>query len=270
MSLIRTVGLAALGLAVSAGIAAAGSYQRVHWPDLKAEVYGSEVLLPGADIISLDAPVRSQNDAEVPVGIEARFLDGRGVRSVTLIIDENPMPVSAIWTFDEPRQSVTLGANMRFDGPSPLRAVIEASDGQRYMTERFVKTSGLATCSAPPVGDPKEAIATIGQMELFDRTPPSRAVPNRLHARLEMRHPQHTGLQMNQITLHYILARYVEEVQVFAGEERLFTLEGSISLSEDPEIEFDFPNKGAQTLRIRMEDTEGTVVENELPFGVGS
>ena len=265
-------GLAAvfMGVTLAAGSAEAGSYQRVHWPDLKAEIYGAEVLHPAGQILTLDAPVRSQNDAEVPVTVSASFADGRGIRSVTLIIDENPMPVSAVFTFDEPRQNVTLGANMRFDGPSPLRAVVETVDGQKYMAERFVKTSGLATCSAPPIGDPDEAIASIGQMQLFDKTPPSRATPNTLSARLEMKHPQHTGLQMDQITLHYILARYVEEVQVFAGEDRLFTLDGSISLSEDPEIEFDFPNRGVDVLTVRMLDTDGTLVERELPLGVGS
>ncbi|MEM7508178.1 MAG: quinoprotein dehydrogenase-associated SoxYZ-like carrier [Pseudomonadota bacterium] len=250
--------------------AMAGGYKTVHWPDLKAEIYGEEALLPGDGIVELQAPTRSQNDAEVPVSVEARLLDGRGIRSVTLIIDENPMPVSAIWRFDEPRQRVRLGANMRFNGPSPLRAVVETTDGQRYITSSLVKTSGLGACSAPPVGDPDAALATIGQMELFDRTPPSRAVPNLREARLEMRHPQHTGMQMDQITLHFILARYVDQVEVWAGEDKLFTLEGSISLSEDPEIEFDFPNNGADALRIRMHDTSDTVIEKTLPFGTNS
>ncbi|MEL6478404.1 MAG: quinoprotein dehydrogenase-associated SoxYZ-like carrier [Pseudomonadota bacterium] len=264
--------LALIGIigALAVGPAGAAGYKTVHWPDLQAEIYGSAEIQAAGERIVLEAPRRSPNDAEVPVTVSARLLDGEGIRSVTLIIDENPMPVSAVWTFDQPRQSVELGANMRFNGPSPLRAVIETTGGARYMTERFVKTSGLAACSAPPVGDPKAALATIGQMQLFDKTPPSRATPNRLFARLEMKHPQHTGMQMDQITLHYILARYIDEVEVFAGEDRLFTLTGSISLSEDPEIEFDFPNTGAETLRVRMHDTEGTVVDREMTFGVGS
>lgn len=268
---MRRILVAALLATLAAGAPAwAGGYQTVHWPDLKAEIYGDATLLPGEGVVSLEAPFRSQNDAEVPVSVEARLLDGRGIRSVTLIIDENPMPVSAVWRFDQPRQNVRLGANMRFNGPSPLRAVIEATDGQRYITSSLVKTSGLGACSAPPVGDPDAALATIGQMELFDQTPASRAVPNLRKARLEMRHPQHTGMQMDQITLHFILARYVDEVEVWAGADKLFTLEGSISLSEDPEIEFDFPNNGADALRIRMHDTSDTVIEKVLPFGTSS
>lgn len=265
--MFRLIAAGLLAVMLAPGAGQAGSYQLVHWPDLKAEIFGDATLNDGAGLVTLDAPVRSQNDAEVPVAITAQLLDGRSIKSVTLIIDENPMPVSATWTFDTPRQSVNLGANMRFNGPSPLRAVIETTDGQRYMTTRFVKTSGLATCSAPPVGDPKAAIATIGQMQLFDLTPASRAVPPSRMVRLEMLHPQHTGLQMDQITLHFILARYVEELDVWAGDEKLFTLEGSISLSEDPEIEFDFPNNGADILKVRMRDTSDTVIERELPIG---
>ncbi|MEM6933801.1 MAG: quinoprotein dehydrogenase-associated SoxYZ-like carrier [Pseudomonadota bacterium] len=259
-----------IGICLSPVAALGGGYKTVHWPDLQAEIYGEAVLNDAGDMVTLDAPMRSANDAQVPVQVDAQLHDGRAIRSVTLIIDENPMPVSAIWTFDTPRQSVRLGANMRFNGPSPLRAVIETTDGARYMTTRFVKTSGLGACSAPPVGDPDAAIATIGQMEAFDLTPPSRATPAVRTARLEMRHPQHTGLQMDQITLLFILARYIEELDVWSGDQKLFTLEGSISMSEDPQIEFDFPNTGAETLRIRMKDTDDTVIERELPLGTTS
>ncbi|MBY8975242.1 quinoprotein dehydrogenase-associated SoxYZ-like carrier [Rhodobacteraceae bacterium NNCM2] len=248
----------------------AGGYKTVEWSDLKAEIYGDAAIQPGDNLMVLEAPYRSPNDAEVPVSLSAQLLDGRSIRSVTLIIDENPMPVSAKWTFETPRHAVSLGANMRFNGPSPLRAIIETTDGQRYMTERFVKTSGLATCSAPPIGDPEAAIARIGEMEVFDLTPPSPGIPNTRRARLELSHPQHTGMQMDQITLHFILARYMDALDVWAGEEKLFTLEGSISLSEDPEIEFDFPNNGAETLKIRMHDTMDTVIEREVPFGTTS
>ncbi|MEM7177972.1 MAG: quinoprotein dehydrogenase-associated SoxYZ-like carrier [Pseudomonadota bacterium] len=268
--MIRILVAAAVALCLAPAASFAAGYKTVEWSDLKAEIYGDAEILPGEGMMVLEAPFRSPNDAEVPVSLTAQLLDGSAIRSVTLIIDENPMPVSAVWTFDTPRQSVSLGANMRFNGPSPLHAVIETTDGRRYMVERFVKTSGLATCSAPPIGDPKAAIASIGEMELFDKTPPSRGTPNLRNARLEMKHPQHTGMQMDQITLLFILARYVEEVDVWAGNEKLFTLEGSISLSEDPEIEFDFPNNGADTLRIRMRDTSDTVIEKELPFGTTS
>lgn len=176
--MIRILAAATFALCLAPAAAFATGYKTVEWSDLKAEIYGDAEILPGDGMMTLDAPIRSPNDAEVPINLSAQLFDGSAIRSVTLIIDENPMPVSAVWTFDTPRQSVSLGANMRFNGPSPLHAVIETDDGRRYMVERFVKTSGLATCSAPPVGDPKAAIASIGEMEVIDKTPPARGTPN--------------------------------------------------------------------------------------------
>ena len=87
--------------------------------------------------------------------------------------------------------------------------------------------------------------------------------------RLEIKHPSHSGMQMDQITLLYILARYVETVEVWADEDKLFTMTGSISLSEDPEIEFTYTKPAVQAMRVRMTDTEETVAEEVFPLGEG-
>jgi sulfur-oxidizing protein SoxY len=65
---------------------------------------------------------------------------------------------------------------------------------------------------------------------------------------------------MNQITRHYIPAKFVEHIVVRQGGELVFEMEGGISLSEDPVIGFDYRPNGA-ALQVRARDTDGRVFE---------
>lgn len=257
-----------LALALAAGVslpAIAGGYQTVNWPELKAEIYDAREILPGGGLVSLEAPVRSMNDARVPVEIAARAPVGKEIRSLTLIVDENPMPVSAIFELAQPLTAARFGLDLRLNGPTPVRAVLETTDGQLYMREQFVKTSGLGACSAPPVGDPDAAVAAIGQMEAREAVAAAGASGMR-RVRVEMRHPQHTGLQMDQVSLLFIPARFVDTVAVSAGGKPLFKMTGSISLAEDPALEFGLDDQ-ATAVTVRLTDTDGTTVERRLPLG---
>lgn len=255
-----------LSAVLAASAAHAGGYRTVEWADLQAEIYGDREVLPAGAALTITAPVRATDDRRVPVEIAAETVDGSLIRSVSLIIDENPMPVSAVFEFERPHRAFRVAADMRLNGPTPVRAVIETVDGRLMMAETFVKTSGLGACAAPPVGDPEQAIASIGEMQAVEQSPIVRLGAEPRTVRLEMSHPQHTGMQMDQITLHYILARYIEEVDVWAGDEKLFHLTGSISLSEDPAITFEVPDAGAESLRVRFKDTDAEF-ERVLPLG---
>lgn len=251
--------LAAALLAALTWPAGAGGYGTVAWSDLGPQIFGERAVEPAGEAVTLEAPYRAANDARVPVEIRATA-PGSPIVSVSVVIDGNPMPVAAVFDLAEPQERVRLGLDLRFNGPSPVRAVIETADGRLLMAEGFVKTSGLGTCSAPPVGDPDAAIAAIGGMEAR-LVGSSSAEPV---VELAMAHPQHTGMQMDQVTLHYILARYVDRVAVAADGTPLFSMRGSISLSEDPAIRFALPGADTARVSVRMEDTEGTVVERAL------
>jgi sulfur-oxidizing protein SoxY len=173
---------------------------------------------------------------------------------------------------------------MRINGPTPIRAVVEASDGTLYMTEGFVKTSGMGACAAPPVTGVEAALASLGKMKLMPAQAPkakdslvaslttpakpmSSSKADAQRVRLEMKHPSHSGMQMDQITLLYILARYVETVEVWTDEDKLFTMTGSISLSEDPHLEFTYSAPSVETIKVRMTDTDETISEEVFPLG---
>lgn len=255
--------LLAVCLAAAPTLAAA----EAAWPSIKAELYGARGLEDGAGVVTLAAPPRASDDRAVPMRIDARLPFGAAIARMTLVIDENPMPVSAVVDFTEPTRAASFDFTMRLNGPSPVRAIIEVDDGRLYMAETVVKTSGLGACAAPPVTDATAALATLGQMALTADADPLRARGDAGdRVRLGISHPSYSGMQMDQITLLYRPARFIDTLEVWADETPLFTVTGSISLSENPQIGFERPH-AAQALRVRLTDTDGAVFERR--FGLG-
>ena len=111
------------------------------------------------------APYRTYNDPRTDIGTHVTAPFGEFIKTVTLIIDENPMPVSAVFELAEPRRAFAFSGSMRINGPTMVRIVAETDRGNFYMQETFVKTSGTGACSAPPGTDPLIALETLGTMK---------------------------------------------------------------------------------------------------------
>ena len=71
---------------------------------------------------------------------------------------------------------------------------------------------------------------------------------------------------MNQLTMLYIPAHFVDIIEVMQGDERVLTVEGGISLSENPSIRFAFMPNGAGSLSIRAEDTRDNIFRRSWPI----
>ena len=126
---------------------------------------GRTIILP-----AMPRPRRTNRPLDqraVPIEVEAKFADGRSVRAVTLIVDQNPTPVAARFDIGGKREHLKVSTLFRLNAGTDVRAIVEASDGQLYMAERFVKfAGGQAACSAPPSGSPEQIAATMGSMSL--------------------------------------------------------------------------------------------------------
>lgn len=242
------------------------------WAELKDLLYKDKPIEQSSNLVSLTTPYRAKDDRRVPIDIKVKVPPQAIIKTLTLVIDENPMPVSAVFEMGKPKHELNISTFMRLNGPSSVRAIVETSDGKLYMAEKYVKTSGLGACSAPPIGDPKELMANLGEMELTDigNDRKEKATQLKRQAHLKIKHPNLTGLQMDQITLQYILARFVKTIEVSQGQEKLFTLTGSISFSENPELTFDYKINEGDTLKVRVVDTEKAEFKKTFPVGFGS
>jgi sulfur-oxidizing protein SoxY len=243
------------------------------WSWVRDELYPGRTIDAAEGAVTLVAPRRTENDHATRIGVEVALPPGAAIRRVTLVIDENPSPVSAVVDMRQPALAATFDFTMRMNGPSPVRAIVEAEDGRLFMAEQMVKTSGLGACAAPPGVDAAVAMATLGQMTLEtgkSATGAALAAATGSEAaerlRLGVSHPSYSGLQMDQITLLFTPARFVETLEVWADETPLFTVTGSISLSENPRFGFEKP-LGVEWLRVRMTDSAGATFERQ--FGLG-
>ena len=199
------------------------------WAELKPLIYPGLVLNDGRGLIQFQAPIRAEDQRHMSVSAQAAFKDGRKVKSLTFIIDENPAPVSARFKFGEAgRDKVDLGLTLRLDGPSEMHVVAEASDGQLYVVGQEIKASGAGVCAATPIGDQQEATNALGTMTLTDITEKSASSANatqlKRKARLDIRHPSNSGLQRNQITLLYLPMRAVSDVEVKLSDTSIRTV----------------------------------------------
>lgn len=261
--------LTALGLVLTNTLPALAE---TTWDELAPAIWGDRALLDGARVIALDAPYRTENDSRTQVAAMIRAPEGLSIGTVTLVLDENPMPVSAVFALDTPQPSFFFDVTLRVNGPTPLHVVAETTDGRLWMAEGFVKTSGQGACAAPPGTDPAEALATLGQMDLDVTELMPGASPGSASDRLaaladrqrrldvDIRHPSHSGMQMDQITLLYIPMRYVEDVQIDLDGAGYVDVTGSISLSENPRLGMSVPGK-TRSVDVTMTDTDGTVTK---------
>jgi len=239
------------------------------WGWLKGDVFGAREIRDGTGLIALDAPYRAHDAAIVPV--EIREVPGAGldIRRLTLIVDENPAPVAAEFELGPALGDVDIATRVRVNAYSNVRAIAETADGALYMVGRFVKASG--GCSAPAQKDADAALAHLGRMKLrlYEAVAAVAPEAGRAEAQIMIRHPNYSGLQMNQLTRLYIPAHFVREVEVRAAEELVFRMTGGISLSEDPSFRFRFDRGRAEALGVRAVDTEGAVFEQSFPVDAG-
>ena len=85
------MGAICAGLSISSGSAVSAE---LTWAELKPSVFGQRLITQNNQVVKLEAPYRAKDDRQVPVSVQASLPNGAKVKSVTIIIDENPMPVS--------------------------------------------------------------------------------------------------------------------------------------------------------------------------------
>ena len=255
-----------------AGVLAAAPVARAEpvdpWPGLVQDIFDSRPMRDGTGIIAIEMPVRADDAALVPVTLRATLPpgDARHVKTITLVIDNNPAPMAARFVLGADAAVSDISTRVRVNNYTDVHAVAELSDGQLYMVKTYVKASG--GCAAPAAKNADETKARIGQLRFrqFVRAgdagrdgPASRS----REAQVMIGHPNNSGLQMDQVTQLYIPAFFVDAIKVTQDDSLVLAVEGGISISEDPNIRFTYTSNGARQIRVEAKDTEGHVFQGE-------
>jgi len=234
------------------------------WPGLVQDIFNNRPMNDGSDVIGIEMPVRAEDAAIVPVTLRTKLSpsDSRQVLSITLVIDQNPAPMAAKFQLGPDAKVSEISTRVRVNNYTDVHAVAELSDGKLYMAKTYVKASG--GCSAPAAKNAEEASARIGQMRYrqFAKAGEGPASGVR-EAQVMIGHPNNSGLQMDQLTQLYVPAFFINELRLWQDDSLVLTMEGGISISEDPNIRFTYVSNGAKHFRAEAKDTEGHVFQRD-------
>jgi sulfur-oxidizing protein SoxY len=72
---------------------------------------------------------------------------------------------------------------------------------------------------------------------------------------------------LDPISLLYIPLLMVDRIEARQGDELVFEMTGSITLAQNPAVEFDFVTNGASELTLTAHDTSGAAWTRRFPIG---
>ncbi|KQP31315.1 quinoprotein dehydrogenase-associated SoxYZ-like carrier [Methylobacterium sp. Leaf104] len=254
----RAAGLTAgLFLAILAGSgtvrAAAGddvAERDARWTELRQLLFGDRTVETAKPLVRMDLPDRANDASLVPLTLT--IADKDRIKGLYLVIDDNPAPLAAHFTFGPAADPEALKLRVRVNTYTNVHAVAETKDGALVQTTQFVKASG--GCSAPMGMTDAEAMKGMGDMRLkFADATPGKPIA----ATLMIRHPNFTGLQMNQVSREYTPARYINRISVSHGDQNVFVMEGDISISANPVINFAMLPDGKGPVTVVTQDNQG-------------
>lgn len=223
---------------------------------LKKTFVGDKPVEEGNSVVELVVPYRAEDPSLVPISINAKIpqTPERYIKTLTVVIDNNPVPFSAKFDLTPDVGKADLAMRMRVNAYTYIRAIAETNDGKLYMNKAFVKASG--GCSAPIAGDLDAALARMGKMKFkLDGDKLALRQPNA--AQLLISHPNITGLQMDQISRLVRPAHYVDEVKVSYDSKPLITAKTDIAISADPNFRFSFVPDKVGELKVEIKDNLG-------------
>lgn len=231
------------------------------WPELKTAFFEDRAIEDGSSFLRIEAPYRAHDAATVPIEIVSSLSenDARKLRKLTLVIDENPAPLAAVFTFADPIGAGSIGTRVRINAYTPVHVVAETTDGTLYQAETFIKASG--GCAAPATKSPEQAMAGLGDMRMRSL---AEGAPGNIE--LLIRHPNFSGMQMDPVTRHFTPARYIETVAVSFNGRPVLNVEGNISLSENPALTFAFAPDEEGELTVRAVDSKGATFDKAWPL----
>lgn len=236
-----------------------------HWSEIRSHLFQDRQIQDGAGIIRLDAPKRAEDAAVVPIKIHAEIpqTEGRYIEKIHLLIDKNPSPIAGVFRMTPDSGVASIATRIRVNEYTNVRAVAETNDGQLFMATRFVKASG--GCSAPALKDHEVAMSRLGQMKLKTISPFTPGEPNQVQ--LMISHPNYSGLQMDQVSRNWVPPHFVEQIDVRYGDRTIMSVEGDISLSENPSIRFSFVPQGPGEIEVQAQDTDGGIFAKSWSMG---
>jgi sulfur-oxidizing protein SoxY len=243
---------------------AQGNAPDAPWSALQQSYFPGKKL-EAAPFIRLTAPTRAASGDQVPFAfsIDHPMTAQQYIKSVTLIVDGNPVPLTGVFHFTPASGKAELSTRIRLESDSPVHVVAESNDGRLFVNSLTVKASG--GCSGAVPGEDAQAMAMAGKMKMaLDGSFRPGAVNK---ARLLIRHPMYTGLQRDLNTHGFRPAFFIDRIAVTYNGKPVMTADTSIGISENPTLEFGFVADKPGTLQVDLHDSKGGTFRQSMDVG---
>ena len=233
--------------------------ESANWPLIRDSLFpGSPDIVESEEIVSLTAPKRAIDAALVPleVRVNVRQGDTNPIERIHLIVDNNPSPIVGSFDMSPNNGIANIATRVRVNAYSPVRVIAQTADGKLHMHSKFVKASGVA--------QPLQVLMTcwrrqrMGRMKLKDL-----AGENSRMMQLLISHPNYSGLQIDQLTRHWIPSDYVSDVNITLEGEPVMRFNGGISISENPTFTFHLDKGKTGKLKADVKDSTGREFSSE-------
>lgn len=220
---------------------------------LKNRYFSGKTIEESDKVIELDAPVRAEDPALVPLKINSKFKQSPDnyIKKILVLVDKNPFPYVGEFEFSPQSGKADLAMRIRVNSYSYIRAIAEMNDGKLYMSKKYVKASG--GCSAPVGADLDAAMQRLGKMKF--RLDEGVKAKEPTLVQLLIGHPNLSGMQMDQVTRFIKKSHFVEQMKVSFNDQPILTAKTDIAISSDPNFRFYFIPDTAGTLKAEITDT---------------
>ena len=230
------------------------------WQKTRQSLFGTRAITSDTDgkVIQLRAPSRAQDASIVPIGISTKMVQTseRFIQKVYLLIDGNPSPIAAIFTFTPESGRADIETRVRVEEYTWMRAIAELDDGSLFMSARYVKAAG--GCSAP-YGTAPDFERFVPKLKL--KLDASVVTGEPVLAQLMIQHPNSSGLARDQLTQLSIPAYYVRTIAITYAGMPVMSADIDFSISENPNFRFYFVPREGGELKAVVVDTKEREIE---------
>lgn len=229
------------------------------WERLRANLFKDRRIEVRASQVMVSAPLRAAYGAAVPVKIASRLPQTPElyVKRLYVVVDKNPSELAAVLDLTPELGQADFEMRLRVNEYSHVRAIAELSNGELHMDSRYVKTSG--GCSAPPNRGP---LSEIGKTAF--KLPEGAKMNALTPADVRVVHPNDTGFELNNQTVMFIPPHFIRSIKVSYGSAKLFDAELDFSISENPQLRFNFIPRKPDVLHAEVEDSKDERFQGSL------
>lgn len=250
------------------------------WESMRLQLFNERKIDEKKGVVTLNMPSRAFDSARVPVTINSVSEQSSDsyIKKIYLIVDNNPLPVAGLFTFQPNKGWDTITTELRVNEYTTARVVAEMNTGDLYMDSSFIKAIG--GCSAPPSSYERSDETLFGKFnanfsqlathlgnaddDLKFGSIEEAQLEIPILAQIRITHPNASGMQFDQFTRTYIQPHYIHTMGVEFNGDQLFKLDTNFSLSQDPLLGFNFSPPSDGKLLFYAIDSKNERFEQEF------